>query len=222
MEGMRPEALSWSAENCTVGRAMAILGEKWTVVVLREVFVGIRRFDDMRVADPDSAGRSSPTASPRWSSTACCGASPIRMPGARARDEYRLTERGSTSTRCWWRCATGATGTWLTADGPPMITRHRDCGAEVHAVMRCEWGHEVDPRGVTADARPGHPPSQPGDVTQRVTSVVGVQGGVERDSVPGARPGLQGAGHRIAPEEEAGDARELPRLYDAAIRQRDF
>ena len=46
---MRPEALNWSAENCTVGRAMEILGEKWTMVVLREIFVGIRRFEDMRV-----------------------------------------------------------------------------------------------------------------------------------------------------------------------------
>ena len=37
---MRPEALQWSSENCTIGRAMEILGERWTVVVLREVFVG--------------------------------------------------------------------------------------------------------------------------------------------------------------------------------------
>ena len=36
-------------ENCTIGRAMEILGERWTLVVLREVFNGIRRFDDMRV-----------------------------------------------------------------------------------------------------------------------------------------------------------------------------
>ena len=30
-----PPALDWSAENCTVGRAMAVLGERWTFVVLR-------------------------------------------------------------------------------------------------------------------------------------------------------------------------------------------
>ena len=43
-----PPALAWSVENCTLGRAMAILGERWTVVVLREVFLGVRRFDDIR------------------------------------------------------------------------------------------------------------------------------------------------------------------------------
>jgi DNA-binding HxlR family transcriptional regulator len=46
---MRPEALTWSADNCTLGRAMAILGEKWTILVLREIFMGVRRFDDMRL-----------------------------------------------------------------------------------------------------------------------------------------------------------------------------
>jgi DNA-binding HxlR family transcriptional regulator len=45
---MTPEALDWSVDTCTIGRAMAILGERWTIVVLREVFNGIRRFDDMR------------------------------------------------------------------------------------------------------------------------------------------------------------------------------
>ena len=44
-----PVALGWSVEACTIGRTMEVLGEKWTVVVLREVFSGIRRFDDMRV-----------------------------------------------------------------------------------------------------------------------------------------------------------------------------
>jgi len=37
------DALDWSVDNCPIGRAMEILGERWTVVVLREVFSGIRR-----------------------------------------------------------------------------------------------------------------------------------------------------------------------------------
>src|SRR5687767_2247241 len=41
-------ALDYAIDTCTIGRAMEILGEKWTVVVLREVFNGVRRFDDMR------------------------------------------------------------------------------------------------------------------------------------------------------------------------------
>ena len=90
---VRPEALNWSAENCTLGRAMDILGEKWTVVVLREVFLGIRRFEDLRVR----------TGIPRQVLTNRLAAlvghgllrrSPYQAPGVRARDEYRLTDKG--------------------------------------------------------------------------------------------------------------------------------
>ena len=42
----KPAALAWSAENCTIGRSMEIIGEKWSVLVLREVFMGIRRFEE--------------------------------------------------------------------------------------------------------------------------------------------------------------------------------
>jgi DNA-binding HxlR family transcriptional regulator len=72
---------------------MEILGEKWTVVVLREIFVGIRRFDDMRVR----------TGIPRQMLTnrlatlvehGVLRREPYREPGARAREEYRLTQQG--------------------------------------------------------------------------------------------------------------------------------
>ena len=90
---MRPEALRWSAENCTVGRALEILGEKWTVVVLREIFLGIRRFDDMRVR----TGIPRQVLTNRLATLVENGLlrrEPYREPGARVRDEYRLTEKG--------------------------------------------------------------------------------------------------------------------------------
>ena len=43
-----PEAMNWSTENCTISRTMDILGDKWTFHVLREIFVGVRRFEDIR------------------------------------------------------------------------------------------------------------------------------------------------------------------------------
>lgn len=44
-----PATLAYSVDNCTVGRTIAILGERSTLLVIREVLTGIRRFDDMRV-----------------------------------------------------------------------------------------------------------------------------------------------------------------------------
>ena len=151
---MRPEALSWSADNCTIGRAMEILGEKWTFVVLREVFVGIRRFDDLRVR----------TGIPRQVLTNRLATLvehellrrvPYQEPGARVREEYRLTQKGLdlypvlVALREWG-------DTYLVdADGPPILTQHRDCGGSVQSVLRCDCGADVPPRGVTMAPGPG-------------------------------------------------------------------
>src|SRR6185312_6141580 len=42
-----PAALDWSTENCTIAAGLRVLGEKWTFIVLRDVFLGVRRFDDL-------------------------------------------------------------------------------------------------------------------------------------------------------------------------------
>ncbi|WP_433052661.1 winged helix-turn-helix transcriptional regulator [Dactylosporangium sp. CS-033363] len=152
---MRPKALEFSVDNCTIGRAMAILGERWTIVVLREVFNGIFRFDDMRVR----------TGIPRQVLTNRLGVLvdngilrrvPYREPGARARDEYKLTEKGFdlypmfVALREW--------GDRYLADpgGPPLETVHRGCGAHVHAELVCDEGHAgIAPRDVVPQAGPG-------------------------------------------------------------------
>lgn len=151
---MRPEALNWSAENCTVGRAMEILGEKWTMVVLREIFVGIRRFEDMRVR----------TSIPRQVLTnrlamlvehGILRRQPYQEPGARIRDEYRLTEQGLDLYPVLVAVREWGDRYLVDPDGPPVVARHRDCGELVHTVLRCEAGHEVEPRGVQTVPGPG-------------------------------------------------------------------
>ena len=89
----RPAALDWSIENCTVRRALAVLGDRWTVVVMREVFNGIRRFDDMRIRT--SIPRQVLTG--RLASLVSEGLlrrEPYRAPGQRQRQEYKLTAKG--------------------------------------------------------------------------------------------------------------------------------
>jgi DNA-binding HxlR family transcriptional regulator len=154
----RPAALAWSAGNCTLGRAMAVLGERWTVVVLREVFNGLRRFDDLRAR----------TAIPRQVLSdrlrtlvdeGILHRHPYREPGERVRHEYRLTGKGFElypvllAVRDWG-------DRWL-ADpgGPPMVAEHRGCGGTVRTELRCDAGHPVtDPRDVLARPGPGARP----------------------------------------------------------------
>jgi len=153
--GTKPAALDWSVENCPVGRAMEVLGEKWTFVVLREIFHGIRRFDDMR----EHTDLPRQVLANRLNALVERGVlrrEPYREPGARMRYEYRLTEKGFAlypilvALRDW--------GDRYLADpeGPPMTTVHRDCGGTVSTRLACSAGHGVtDPREVVTRPGPG-------------------------------------------------------------------
>jgi DNA-binding HxlR family transcriptional regulator len=152
---MRPEALDWSIDTCTIGRAMEILGEKWTVVVLREVFNGIRRFDDMRQR----------TGIPRQVLTNRLGSlvdngllrrEPYQEPGARARHEYRLTEQGFDLYPMFVALAAWGDRYLADPEGPPLEFAHRDCEAPVHAEVHCAAGHVItDNRQVVPRPGPG-------------------------------------------------------------------
>ncbi|MBM0233689.1 helix-turn-helix transcriptional regulator [Micromonospora sp. STR1_7] len=152
---MRPAALDWSVDNCTITRAMAILGERWTLVVLREVFNGVRRFDDMRVR----TGIPRQVLTNRLASLVEQGVlrrEPYREPGSRLRHEYRLTEKGLDL----WPVLVAVLG-WgdrylADPEGSPLSVGHRDCAAEVRVELRCADGHEVvDPRDVLPRPGPG-------------------------------------------------------------------
>lgn len=155
-----PEALAWSAENCTLGRAMEILGEKWTILVLREVFVGIRRFEDMRVR----TGIPRQVLTNRLATLVGHGIlrrHPYQLPGERVREEYRLTEKGFdlypvlAAILAWGDRYLGD------ADGSPLAFTHRDCGAPVTAELRCAHGHPVASRDAIPGPGPGARPRLP-------------------------------------------------------------
>ncbi len=137
------DALSWSIDGCTIGRAMEVLGEKWTMVVLREVFNGIRRFDDMRVR----------TRVPRQVLANRLATLvehdvlrrvPYQEPGARVRHEYRLTRKGFDLYPILITLMEWGNRYLADPEGPPLKFVHRDCGAPVAAEVRCAEGHRVD------------------------------------------------------------------------------
>ena len=140
---MNSTALDWSIDTCTIGRAMEILGEKWTVVVLREVFNGVRRFDDMRVR----TGIPRQVLTDRLNALVGHGVLhrvPYQEPGARARHEYRLTPKGFDLYPVLIALAGWGDRYLADPDGPPLRFVHRDCGAQTRVELRCADGHEVD------------------------------------------------------------------------------
>jgi DNA-binding HxlR family transcriptional regulator len=145
----------WSVDNCTIARAMATLGDKWTFIVLREVFTGVRRFEQMRVR----------TSIPRQVLTnrldklvteGVLRKEPYREAGARIRYEYRLTDKGFDLYPVLTALLTWGTTYLADPEGPPIAFVHRDCGAQVHAPLRCTAGHDIaSPRDVLPEPGPG-------------------------------------------------------------------
>lgn len=141
--------LAFQVNNCSIERTLDIVGEKWTFLVLREAFRGVRRFADMQA----TTGAPRQVLSARLARLVDEGLlrkEPYREPGQRQRDEYRLTEKGRdlypllVALMHWG-------DKYLADDGPPVVLTHRDCGALVEQHFRCAEGHEVPgPREVTA------------------------------------------------------------------------
>jgi DNA-binding HxlR family transcriptional regulator len=147
--------LNYSADNCSIGRALSVLGEKWTLLVLRDVFNGVRRFEDMH----ERIGAPRQVLSQRLARLVDQGLLyrvPYREPGQRQRYEYRLTEKGidlypALVALLHWG------DRWLVdTEGPAVTLHHKDCGAPVDVVLRCGEGHDVrSAREVRAQPGPG-------------------------------------------------------------------
>jgi DNA-binding HxlR family transcriptional regulator len=152
---VQPEALNWSADTCSVGRAAEVVCERWTLLILREVFQGIRRFDQLTVRT-EIPRQVLTERLARMIDDGLLRREPYQEPGQRRRFEYRLTTKGLDLYPIL--VALGRWGDRYLADecGPAVEFVHRDCGAHVDLVLRCAEGHElVESREVGGRPGPG-------------------------------------------------------------------
>lgn len=125
-----------------------MVGEKWSLLVLREAFLGVRRFADFqRNLDVSRA-----ILTDRLNTFVDQGVLtrvPYHADGQRQRQEYRLTDKGQdlypilVALMQW--------GDQYVADqrGGPLMLAHQDCDAPVHLGLTCEGGHQLSgPRDV--------------------------------------------------------------------------
>jgi DNA-binding HxlR family transcriptional regulator len=139
-------------DTCSIARAMEILGERWTFLILRESFYGVRRFSDMQ----RNLGIARNMLSTRLQTLVGAGILERRLYQPEpARYEYRLTESGrdlypAIVTLMRWG------DKHLQEAGPPVVLRHNSCGHAADPLLVC--GHcreELKPRDVTPEAAVG-------------------------------------------------------------------
>ncbi|WP_217708932.1 winged helix-turn-helix transcriptional regulator [Nonomuraea rhodomycinica] len=139
-----------SSVNCSVSRALAVVGERWTLLIVREAFDGVRRFADFRAR----LGIASNLLAARLDTLVDTGVMrrvPYREPGGRQRFEYELTPRGADLRPVLVALLQWGDKYLADPEGPSVIVRHRAgpgetaCEEPVRVVLECAAGHSALP-----------------------------------------------------------------------------
>ena len=144
--------------NCSIARSLEILGEWWTLLIMRDAFFGLRRFEDFI----EDLGISRGVLTDRLRTLVDHGVLEKRLyQSAPDRYEYRLTDKGRelfpviVALMQWgdrW-LSTPAVG------GPPLIMRHTNCGHDITGPLRCSSCDEaVHASEISIEAGPGAAP----------------------------------------------------------------
>jgi DNA-binding HxlR family transcriptional regulator len=142
LEGKLSDRDAWTADRCSIAKALDVLGTRSSFLLMREAFYGGRRFDELA----RRVGISEAVAAARLKELTAHGLlarEPYQEPGQRTRHEYVLTDKGrdllpvALALMAWG-------DKHLTGDrGAPLALRHTACGADVGVEVRCAKGHDV-------------------------------------------------------------------------------
>ena len=137
--------------HCSVARTLSVVGDRWTLLILRDAFLRTRRFEDFQT----SLGITRHRLADRLAKLVEAGIfERVRYQEAPERFEYRLTEKGRdlypviASLVAWG-------DRWMAGkSGPPLELAHRECGHVMTPTFACsECGKALGARDV--EARPG-------------------------------------------------------------------
>jgi DNA-binding HxlR family transcriptional regulator len=146
------ERKSFADMHCSVAQCLEVVGEWWSILIVRDAFLGIRRFDQFQ----DRLGISRNILNQRLTWLVDQGVlQKVLYSEHPPRYEYRLTAKG----RDLWPVLT-AMRQWgdryAAPDGPPLRMAHKACGQVTDAVTTCSHcGERLTARDVRAVSGPG-------------------------------------------------------------------
>jgi DNA-binding HxlR family transcriptional regulator len=138
--------------NCSIAQCLEVVGEWWSLLIVRDAFLGVTRFDDFQVR----LGISRNVLNQRLSRLVEEGVLE-RVPYQErpTRWDYRLTDKG----RDLWHVLTAMRqwgDRWVAPGGAPVQLVHKACGHLTEAVPTCsECGEALHARAVRAVPGPG-------------------------------------------------------------------
>lgn len=145
-----PLGKDYAAQQCSVARALEVIGERWTLLVVRDAFFGVRRYSDFLA----HLGAPRAVLASRLQALVEAGVLEKRLyQESPPREEYALTDRGL----ALWPVL-HALGRWgreeLPDAAPVRHFHHAVCGAELGPYGDCPACHvSVPPADI--EMRPG-------------------------------------------------------------------
>jgi len=130
----------YESENCSAARALELVGERWSLLILRNAaFAGHTRFSEFE----RSLGIAPNILASRLESFVAAGLmEPQPNAQHKGQNEYVLTEKGLDFIPALVALSQWG-DRWAAPDGPPIIYEHHGCGGEVGMELRCKACSEV-------------------------------------------------------------------------------
>jgi DNA-binding HxlR family transcriptional regulator len=141
---------TYEGQNCSIARALELVGERWTLLIIRDAFLGVRRFDRFQ----DSLGVAPNVLSDRLNRMVEEGIlERVAYSERPPRSEYRLTDKGRElavpllALMQW--------GDRHVSEKPPRVVRRRGDGSPVSVVFAARGGELVAPSEIEVVPGPG-------------------------------------------------------------------
>jgi len=142
-----------NTEACSVARAVSVIGDRWTILILRDAFMRVRRFEDFE----KRLGITRHVLADRLRKLVRLGVL-RRVPyqNKPTRYEYRLTPKGLDLQPVLLALVRWGDAHMLGERGRPVLLEHRDCGHVFDPVVTCsQCGGRVDAHNVRTRPGPG-------------------------------------------------------------------
>jgi DNA-binding HxlR family transcriptional regulator len=144
---------SFDEMACSLARSLDVAGEWWTPLIVRDVWMGVRRFDEIQ----HNLGISRKVLADRLETLVDEGVVERRPYQERPlRHEYVLTPKGRELMEAFFTLIGWGDRWEADAAGPPMLLRHRSCGETVHPQITCSsCGEPLTTKDVRLEPGPG-------------------------------------------------------------------
>lgn len=140
-------------QPCSMARTLAIIGDNWTLLVLRDCFLGVRRFDEFQ----ERLGVTRHVLSDRLRKLTDGGIlEKVPYQQRPVRNEYRLTEMGVDLYPVIAHLAQWGDKYLSDEQGAPLVRIHKQCGHPLEAQLQCgHCGDTVGARDIRVEEGPG-------------------------------------------------------------------